>query len=203
MKKINYKNELKQFYRQSAKKIEIVDLPKMNFLMINGKGNPNKSIEFSNAVEALYAVSYSIKFSIKRSDMNIDYGVMPLEGLWWVDNMKDFDINKKEDWKWTLMIMQPEIVTNEHIKNAMEQVKKKKNPISLSKIEFKSFKEGKSVQTLHIGPFSEEGPTIEKIHTFISDNNRQIRDKHHEIYLSDTRRAKPENWKTIIRQPIQ
>ena len=203
MKKIDYKKELKHLYQPSAKKIEFVEVPKMNFLMINGKGNPNTSVEYKNAVETLYAVSYAIKFFIKKSELQTDYGVMPLEGLWWVDDMQEFDINNKDDWKWTAMIMQPEIVTEEHIEIAIDQVKKKKSLEALSKIGFVPLQEGKSVQSLYIGPFKDEGPTIEKIHTFIAKNESVLNGKHHEIYLSDIRKAKPENWKTIIRQPVK
>ncbi len=203
MKKIDYKKELKHLYKPSAKKIEFIEVPKMNFLMINGKGNPNTSIEYENAVETLYAVSYTIKFLIKKSELQTDYGVMPLEGLWWVDDMREFDINNKDNWKWAAMIMQPEIVTKKHIETAIEQVKKKKNLEALSKIEFAPFQEGKSAQTLYIGPFKDEGPIIKKIHTFIAENKSSLRGKHHEIYLSDIRKAKPENWKTIIRQPVK
>lgn len=203
MKKNDYKKELKHLYKPSAKKIEFVEVPEMNFLIINGKGNPNTSIEYKNAVQTLYAVSYAVKFLIKKGELQTDYGVMPLEGLWWVDDMREFDINNKDSWKWTAMIMQPEIVTKEHIKTAIEQVKKKKSLDALSKIEFASFQEGKCAQTLHIGPFKDEGPTIQKIHSFITENKSSLSGKHHEIYLSDIRKAKPENWKTIIRQPVK
>jgi len=203
MKKIDYKKELKHLYKPSAKKIEFVEVPKMNYLMINGKGNPNTSIAFKNAVETLYAVSYAVKFLIKKGELQTDYKVMPLEGLWWVDDMREFDINNKDNWKWTAMIMQPEIVTKKHIETAIEQVKKKKSLEELLKIEFTSFQEGKSAQTLYIGPFEDEGPTIEKIHSFITENKYSLSGKHHEIYLSDIRKAKPEIWKTIIRQPVK
>ena len=203
MKKIDYKKELKHLYRPSAKKIVALEVPKMNFLVIDGKGDPNTSVEYKQAVETLYAVSYAVKFLIKRGELQTDYGVMPLEGLWWVDDMRMFDIHKKDHWKWTAMIMQPEIVTKEYIEIAIDQVNKKKKLEALSKIEFTSFQEGKSAQTLHIGPFKDEGPTIERIHLFITESKYSLRGKHHEIYLSDIRKAKPENWKTIIRQPMK
>jgi hypothetical protein len=203
MKKIDYKKELKHLYKPSAKKIVTLEIPKMNFLAIDGKGDPNTSVEYKQAVEALYAVSYVVKFLIKRGELQTDYGVMPLEGLWWVDDMRMFDINKKENWKWTAMIMQPEIVTKEYIEIATKQVNKKKKLEALSKIEFTSFQEGKSAQTLHIGHFKDEGPTIVRIHEFITESKCSLRGKHHEIYLSDIRKAKPENWKTIIRQPMK
>ncbi|WP_297792831.1 GyrI-like domain-containing protein [uncultured Eudoraea sp.] len=201
MDKIDYKKELKHLYKPSRLKIELRDVPEMNFLMIDGIGDPNTSVAYKEAIEALYALSYTLKFMIKKGDQQIDYGVMPLEGLWWVDDMSKFDINKKEYWKWTAMIMQPEVVTNKLVTMATEAVRKKKNPIALSKIRFDSFSEGNVAQTLHIGPFSEEGPTIKRVHDFIIDNGYKLSGKHHEIYLSDIRRAAPEKWKTIIRQP--
>lgn len=203
MKKIDFKKELKNLYNPSKGKVEIVDVPEMNFLMIDGRGDPNTSRDYKEAVEALYAVSYTLKFMIKKSDLQIDYGVMPLEGLWWVDDMTRFDVDKKGDWKWTSMIMQPEYVTNELAAAACELVEKKKNPPALSKIRFESFAEGKAAQTMHIGPFSEEGPVIESIHDFIRESGAALTGRHHEIYLSDIRKAAPEKWKTVIRQPFR
>jgi hypothetical protein len=127
---------------------------------------------------------------------------MPLEGLWWVDDMTQFSIDKKDAWNWTLMILQPAVVTKELCKEAIEEVRKKKNPVALSNIRFESFSEGKAAQILYIGPFSEEGPTIEKVHTFITENGYTLSGKHHEIYLSDMRKTAPEKLKTIIRQPM-
>jgi len=203
MDKIDYKKELKHLYKPSPVKIEFRDVPKMNFLMIDGIGDPNTSLAYKEAIEALYSLSYTLKFMIKKGELGIDYSVMPLEGLWWVDDMSKFDHNKKEDWKWTALIMQPEAVTKELVAIAIEEVRKKKNPKALSKIRFEAFKEGKVAQTLHIGPFSEEGPTIKKMHDFIIDNGHNLSGKHHEIYLSDIRRAAPIKWKTIVRQPYK
>jgi hypothetical protein len=202
LKKIDYKKKLKHLYKPSAKTVEIVDVPKMNFLMIDGQGDPSTSQEYSDAIEALYALSYALKFMIRKGELEIDYGVMPLEGLWWVDDMSKFDINDKTKWEWTGMIMQPEHVTQDLVAAACEQVEKKKNPAALPKIRFEPLAEGKSAQTMHHGPFTEEGPTIERIHEFIGDSGFTMAGKHHEIYLSDIRKAAPEKWKTVIRQPI-
>jgi len=201
MEKIDYKKELKHLYRSSAKKVEVVEVPKMNFLMIDGDGGPNHPT-FQNAIEVLFPLSYTLKFMIKKSDIGIDYGVLPLEGLWWADDMSSFIKDKKDDWKWTLMIMQPELVKKEMVVKAIEEVRKKKNPVALPLVRFESFAEGKAAQIMHIGPFSEEGPTVEKLHALIGDSGSQRIGKHHEIYLSDIRRAAPEKWKTIIRQPM-
>jgi hypothetical protein len=203
MKKIDYKKELKNLYSASAKKVEIVEVARMNFLMIDGEGDPNTSPAFQEAVEALFSLSYTLKFMIKKGKEGIDYGVMPLEGLWWVDDMSQFSIEKKDNWKWTLMIMQPEYVTINLFHKAGEQVKKKKDLPALKKIRLEAFSEGKAAQIMHIGPFSEEGPTIQKIHSYILGNNHKNSGKHHEIYLSDIRKAAPEKWKTIIRQPMK
>ena len=203
MKKIDYKKKLKNFYKPSPKTVEIVDVPEMNFLMIDGQGDPNTSQEYSDVIEALYAVSYALKFMIKKGGLEIDYGVMPLESLWWVDDMSEFNINDKTNWKWIAMIMQPEHVTQDLFAVACEQIEKKKNPVALPKIRFESLREGKAAQRMHHGPFSEEGPTIERIHDFIRASGYTAVGKHHEIYLSDIRNAASEKWKTVIRQPIE
>ena len=202
MSKIDYKKELKYLYRPSAKKVEAVDVPRMNFLMIDGEGDPSTSQEFKDAIGVLYPLSYTLKFMIKKGGIGVDYGVLPLEGLWWADDMSSFVDDRREHWQWTLMIMQPELVTEEMVQEANEQVLKKKNPVSLPLVRFESFEEGKVAQIIHIGPFSEERPTVEKVHTFIEERGSQRRGKHHEIYLSDIRRTAADNLRTIIRQPM-
>jgi hypothetical protein len=202
MDKIDYKKEFKHLYRPSSRKVEVVEVPKWNYLMIDGEGDPNTSQSFRDAIEVLYPLSYTLKFMIKKGEIGVDYGVLPLEGLWWADDMSSFSEGDKDKWKWTLMIMQPDLVTEELVHEAIEQVKTKKNPLALPLVRFESFTEGRAAQIMHIGPFSEEGPTIEKVHSFIEENGSQRRGKHHEIYLSDIRRAAPEKWKTIVRQPM-
>jgi hypothetical protein len=202
MDKVDYKKEYKEFYRPSEKEVTTVSVPAFNFLMIDGQGNPNTSEAYKEAIEALYAVSYTIKFAIKKGANGLDYGVLPLESLWWVDDMREFDENKKEEWKWTAMILQPPIISDELVAECMKVVQKKKNPPALSKMRFEKFTEGKAAQLMHVGPFSEEGPNIRKVHEYIISKGHQLHGKHHEIYLSDIRRAAPEKWKTIIRQPF-
>ncbi len=201
MEVVDLKKELKPLYQPSAKEVVVVDVPAMNFLMVDGQGDPNASQPFSDAIEALFSVAYTVKFMIKKGALAIDYGVMPLEGLWWADDMTKFSQEDKSNWKWTVMIMQPSFVTREIIEDAIVEVKKKKNPSSLSSVRFETFSEGRSAQIMHIGPFSEEGPTILKVHQFI-DTVSHRRGKHHEIYMSDIRRAHPSKWKTIVRQPM-
>ena len=201
MPNIDYKKQLKEFYRASAKTAAEVTIPEMNFLMVDGKGEPG-SPDYSAAVEALYKVSYTVKFTIRKLQGGLDYGVMPLEGLWWADDMSDFVRGEKSNWIWTMMIMQPELVTEELIQAAIDQVKTKKSLTAMDKLRFENFCEGRCAQILHVGPFSDEGPTIQRLHSFINESGHEIAGKHHEIYLTDIRRAAPENWKTIIRQPM-
>lgn len=201
MTTLDFKRELKTLYAPSRKIVEEVIVPPMNFLMIDGEGDPNTSTTYKDAVEALFSVSYKVKFGIKRRS-GVDYAVMPLEGLWWADDLSVFERREKRSWKWTMMIMQPPMVTAEAIRTGIEIVKEAKALASLDGLRFEPFEEGHCAQMLHIGPFSEEGPTIERIHAHIRERG-ELRGKHHEIYLSDVRRAAPEKWKTIIRQPMR
>lgn len=202
MQKIDLKKELKHLYQPSTKEVVQVEVPTFQFLMVDGEGDPNTSQEYAQAVEALFAVSYTAKFMVKKGAQGIDYAVMPLEGLWWADDMSVFIANDKSRWKWTMMIMQPHFVATEVIQAAISEVKRKKALPAVGKLRLEAFSEGNCAQVLHIGPFSEEGPTIERLHSFI--DARTGRDgKHHEIYLSDIRRADPAKWKTIIRHLIK
>lgn len=197
---LDYKKELKQLYNISGNEAVIVDVPPMNFLMVNGAGNPNSTQEFQEAVEVLYGVSYALKFHVKKAGLT-NYVVMPLEGLWWTGNT-EFDLEDKGKWKWTLMIMQPDIVTEELLNEVTGEIRKKKNNHLLSKISFENFHEGLSAQLMHIGPYNTEGPDVAKLHSFIMDRGYLLSGKHHEIYLSDPRRVKPDKLRTLIRQPI-
>lgn len=201
MKKIDLKKELKHLYQPSAKEVARVDVPAMNFLMIDGAGDPNTSPSYQEAVEALFSVAYAIKFKVKKT-LAIDYGVLPLEGLWWADDMAKFSVDDKSGWKWTMMIMQPEFVSAALVRDTISEVKKKKDLPALGKLRFEPFSEGKAAQILHIGPFTAEGPTVARVHAFIAVNGK-LSGKHHEIYLSDIRKADPAKWKTVIRQPLR
>lgn len=202
MEKVDFKKELKHLYGASVKEPTIVDVPRMNFLMVDGFGDPNMQ-EFQEAIETLYTVSYALKFMIKKGEQAVDYGVLPLEGLFWVDDMSQFSEDNKEAWKWTLMIMQPEYVTGELFNSAVEEVSKKKNPPALPKLRFEGFHEGVTVQLMHIGPYSAEKQNIERLHRFIGEKGHELRGKHHEIYLTDPRRMSPEKMRTILRQPVK
>ncbi|MCI0513561.1 GyrI-like domain-containing protein [candidate division KSB1 bacterium] len=203
MQKIDYKKALKNLYNPGKKAVEIVEVPPMNFLMLDGMGDPNQAPEFQHAVEALFRLAYTLKFMVKKGEHAVDYAVMPLEGLWWLDDMSQFSMLDKSNWQWTLMIQQPQYVTAVLVEKAREEVQRKKSPVALAKIRFESFTEGKAAQIMHLGPFSAEGPTVEKLHRFIEEIGAQRHGKHHEIYLSDIRKGDPAKWKTVIRQPIQ
>ena len=201
MEKIDFKKELKHLYQPPISKVIEVNVPVMNFLMVDGEGDPNNSQEYAEAVEVLFQVSYALKFVVKKSDLAIDYGVMPLEGLWWADDMTTFSVEDKASWKWTMMIMQPAFVTEEMVNKTIRDVEKKKKPAAISKLRFEAYAEGKAAQIMHIGPFSEEGPNVAKVHAYIAEHG-QLSGKHHEIYLSDIQKADPAKWKTVIRQPF-
>ncbi|MGD6806213.1 MAG: GyrI-like domain-containing protein [Candidatus Bathyarchaeia archaeon] len=200
MEKIDFKKELKNLYSPSAKEVSFVEVPDMNFIMIDGEGAPAGQ-QYTDAVQTLYPVAYALKFIVKKAK-GVDYGVMPLEGLWWMDDMTQFSTERKDEWKWTAMIMQPKYVTQADFKAALEQVKKKNLP-ALGKVRFELFHEGKAAQIMHIGPYSAEAPNVQKIHDAIKAAGHQLAGKHHEIYLGDPRKTAPEKLKTVLRQPIK
>jgi len=174
MSKIDFKKELKHLYRPSAKLFEVIDVPEMNFLMIDGHGNPNTAQAYGEAVEALYAVAYKLKFMSKKG-LDNDYVVPPLEGLWWAQDMDAFITAKKDDWDWTMMIMQPEWITPEMFDKGCELIKKAKNPPALSKMRLQSYHEGLSIQIMHLGSYDDEASTLAKLHNdFIPENNYAI-----------------------------
>ena len=197
----DFKIDLKGLYSPSTREVSVVNVPPMNFIMIDGHGDPNISPAYAEAVQALYGVAYAIKFKVKRGG-GTDYSVMPLEGLWWVPNMADFTPNDKSAWDWTMMIAQPDFVTPELVSEAQEDTRKKKNLAALGKLRSEIFHEGLSAQIMYVGPYSAEGQTIARLHEYIHENGYRIAGKHHEIYLGDPRRTAPEKLRTIVRQPI-
>lgn len=203
--KVDFKKILKELYQPNSKEVVLVEIPEMQFLMIDGMGSPGDSKEYINALGVLYPVTFKAKFLSKASGK--DYVVPPLEGLWWADNMDDFTDGNRDKWKWTMMIMQPDWITQEIINEAIELTNEKKLdlPELLLELKLEKYLEGKAAQIMHIGPYSEEGPTIAKIHNFIKKNGGNFeghKHKHHEIYLSDPRKANPARMKTVIRQPF-
>jgi hypothetical protein len=203
MTKIDFKKELGPLYSASANQPRSVEVAPLNYLMVDGIGNPNTSGTYADAVEALFSLAYTIKFAIRNGSRQVSYAVMPLEGLWWMDDMREFSVARKDEWKWTMMIMQPALVTGKDVEECRGSLASRKTLRALGKVRFEAFHEGEAAQILHTGPFSEEGPTIERLHAFIEANGYSLAGKHHEIYLSDIRRAAPAKWKTIIRQPMR
>ena len=202
MEKIDLKKELKHLYQPSAKEVVQVEVPAFRYLMVDGQGDPNTSPAYAEAIEALFAVSYTAKFMVKKGPQAIDYAFMPLEGLWWADDMSAFASKDKSQWKWIMMVMQPDFVADSTINAALAEVRKKKALPGVERLRLEPLAEGRCGQILHIGPFSDEGPTIERLHAFIDARTGRT-GKHHEIYLSDIRRADPKKWKTVLRQPMQ
>jgi len=202
MKKIDFKKEYGELYFPSAKEAVIVDVPPMNFVTVSGTGNPNDNPAFQQSFEALYGVSYTLRFGLKKQSV-AEYRVGPLEALWWTDEAGGFSIESKEDWKWTVMVMQPDVVTRTHFDNAVAQVREKRNPVALPKVRFERFDEGLSAQVMHLGPYATEKPTIERLHHYIKEHEYKLHGKHHEIYLGDPRRSAPEKLKTVLRQPMR
>ena len=201
MPNIDLKKALKHLYQPSARDVVRVDVPAFRFLMIDGAGDPNTSPHYARAVEALFSVSYAAKFMVKKSPSGVDYAVMPLEGLWWSDDMASFVANDRAKWRWTMMIHQPSYADDAVLHAAMADVKRRKGLAAVDLLRLETFAEGPCAQTLQVGPFTEEGPTIQRVHDFIEERGA-LAGKHHEIYLSDIRRADPSRWKTIIRQPM-
>jgi hypothetical protein len=203
MEKLDLKKQWKHLYQPPPNEITTVTVPPLTYLMVDGEGDPNKSKAFELAVEALYSLSYTLKFSLKKSPRAIDYGVMPLEGLWWADDPRVFFQTDKSTWKWTAMILQPQFISRANVAAAFDEVRKKKNPAAIDRVHFETLDEGESVQTLYLGPFSEEGPIIQGMHDMIHAAGKKLYGKHHEIYLSDPRRTAPSKLRTILRQPMR
>lgn len=201
MAKIDLKLDLKTLYQASARAVVEVDVPPLTYLMVDGMGDPNTSPAYAQAVEALFAVSYAAKFLVKKGPQALDYAVMPLEGLWWADDMAAFLGSDRSQWQWTMMILQPDFVSAATIDYAKSETQKKKNLPAIDRLRLETFEEGHCAQVLHVGPFSQEGPTIQRLHDFIQGRSSRI-GKHHEIYLSDIRKAAPDKWQTILRQPM-
>ena len=208
MQKLDLRKDLKRFYAPSAKKVEIIQVPRFQFVMIDGAiepgQGPSTSAGFAQTVEAMYGIAYTLKFAAKqRKDDPVDYPVMALEGLWWVED-GNFDISVPDNWHYTLMILQPDLITAEMFADALAQLRKKRGDSpALSKLRLEPFEEGLCVQVMHIGPYASEPATVERMRAFAFENGYRMRDKHHEIYLGDPRRADPSKLKTVLRHPIE
>jgi hypothetical protein len=212
MEKLDLKKELKAYYQPSAKKPEIIQIPRFQFIMLDGAiepgMEPGNSPAFQEAVGALYGISYTLKFMLKqRAENPIDYSVMALEGLWWVED-DEFDIRRKDNWKWTVMILQPQVITPALFQEGLQQLRKKRgDQPAFSRLRLENFEEGLCVQLMHIGPYVTEPASVDLMHAYASQQSYLpcLGDggKHHEIYLSDPRKAAPKKMKTVLRHPIK
>lgn len=200
--KVDLKKSLDS-YRAKRGEFRFLDVPEMRYLMVDGHGDPNSSKLFSDALEALYPVAYKVKFASKI-ELGRDYVVPPLEALWWADDAAVFTTERdKSQWSWTVMLMVPEWVTEEMVAAAIEQVSTKQRPARLDDVRLETLREGRCVQTLHIGSFDDEGPILQQMHEqVIPERGFRMTGVHHEIYLSDFRRVETAKLRTILRQPV-
>lgn len=200
--KVDFKKSLRHLYAPSAKDFVLVEVPEMQFLRIDGIGDPSTAQTYADAVAWLYGVSYPIKFASK-TELGRDYVVPPLEGLWWADDMKAFASGDRNSWRWTMMIMQPDWIDTSLFEVGLESAGQKLGDPPET-LRFEAFAEGLSAQILHVGPYADEAPTIARLHNvFIPDSGLVENGHHHEIYLSDPRKTAPEKLKTILRQPVR
>lgn len=207
--KIDFKRTL-EHYRASRGTFRILDVPAQRYLMIDGHGDPNTSPEFAEALAALYPVAYTLKFASKQ-ELGRDYVVPPLEGLWWAEDMDAFTTARDtSQWDWTMMLLVPDWIEAPLVAEAVARAGAKgrssaeRRPARLDDVRLERLEEGRCVQTLHVGPFEEEGPVLAQMHhTFIPDNGLRMTGTHHEVYFSDLRRTAPEKLRTLLRQPVE
>ena len=203
--KLDLRKQLKYLYEPPSKQVVEVDVPAMNFIMLDGTGDPNTATSYQEAIGALYGLAYTLKFVSKKA--GLDYPVMPLEGLWWMEKMGkghggfDFEADKSL-WLWTMMIMLPDQVSPAEVEASRRELGRKKDPPALDLVRLERFEEGLAAQVMHIGPYAAERPAIERVHAFIAERGCEPRGKHHEIYLGDPRRTAPEKLRTVVRQPM-
>jgi len=196
-------SEREQLYR-ATRQPEFVQVPEMAFVLVDGAGDPNTSKAFTDAIQALYSVSYTLKFDLKKAT-GLVYRVGPIEALWWAEDSAELPIGRKDDWHWTALIAQPDEVTKDRFDHACTDAGRKRELPALRRIRLDRFEEGFAAQIMHIGPYAAEAPTIAKLHAFIGEHGYTFdgrQQKHHEIYVGDPRRSAPEKLRTIIRQPV-
>lgn len=201
MDSYDIKKHHRELYAPRPGDVTIVDVPEFSYLMVDGEGDPNTVRTYREAVEALYNISYGVRLAAKR-DLGRVHVVAPLEGLWRSPDPTDFTARRKGEWQWTMMIHQPEWITQDMVDAAnTASAEKKPNP-ALSLLRFETYTEGRAVQALHVGPYDAEGPLIARMHEHAHANGHTLRGKHHEIYLSDPRKVAPAKLKTVLRQPV-
>jgi hypothetical protein len=206
VKRLNLRQQWKHLYSPAARQAQLVEVPELSFLMLDGQlepgRKPGESPAFQQAFQALYGAAFTLKFMSKRRARDpVDFNIMALEGLWWAQG--EFDLRQPGDWCWTLLLLLPDHITSEMLATAQSQLRAKKDNPALDRLRLERFEEGLCVQIMHVGPYADEPATLDRLHSFAWDGGYALRGKHHEIYLGDPRRAKPERLKTILRQPIE
>ncbi|TCP46785.1 hypothetical protein EV191_11361 [Tamaricihabitans halophyticus] len=203
MDKYDIKKAHKELYAPPSKDFTVIDVPEFQYLAIDGRGNPNTAATYTNAVEALYGVAYTLKFASKKT-LGRDFVVAPLEGLWRADDPTVFHSRRKDQWEWTMLLSQPDWITEDMVRTAIDNARAKKDNPALDNVQLRTITEGTCVQILHIGSYDEETPTLDRLHnSYLPDNGLTFNGDHHEIYLSDPRRTAPAKLKTILRQPVR
>lgn len=200
---IDFKKQFKAYYSPQLGKPEIITIPKMQFVMADGRGDPNNSQRFQDVIGALYSVVYGLKFTRKKAGLVPDFTIGVLEGLWWTASGKLFDAGRKKDWLWTVMIWVPDFITAENVHEQIEALKIKKPNPALAGLRLEVFDEGTVVQIMHIGPYDKERANIDLMHRYAKQKGYVQSGKHHEIYLGDPRRTAPEKLRTILRHPVR
>ena len=200
--KYDVKKALRELY-SPGRKFALVTVPRQRFLAVDGHGNPNTSPDYAAAVQALYAVAYSLKFAAKRS-LGQDSVVAPLEGLWRAENPEVFVQGNKDSWEWTMLISQPDWISEGMALETAAEIRAKKDLGAASRIRWLELEEGLCVQVMHTGSYDDEAPVLARLHhDFMPANHLAFNGDHHEIYLSDPRRTAPEKLKTVLRQPVR
>lgn len=207
MSKLDLKKKYKHLYLPSAKEASLVEVPDFQFAMVDGRIEPGETPEtseaFHQAMQALYGLAYTLKFTSKlRPENPVDYTVMALEGLWWTDSGR-FDFQRDQPWLWTMMIMQPDHIDRDMFDAAVVQVREKHRNPALDRVRFERFEEGLAIQIMHLGPYADEPYSLARMAAYAEEMGYTYCGKHHEIYLGDPRRARPENLRTVLRQPVE
>ncbi|MEV0460334.1 GyrI-like domain-containing protein [Catellatospora methionotrophica] len=201
--KYDVKKARRDLYAAPSKDFTEVDVPELRYLAVDGEGDPNTSPAYTEAVEALFTVAYTLRFASKKT-LDRDFVVGPLEGLWRADDPSVFITRDKASWAWTMLISQPDWITEEMVRAAVAEAARKKGGPALAAVGLRTLAEGRSVQILHIGSYDDEGPTLDRLHRgYLPEHGLTFNGDHHEIYLSDPRRTEPAKLKTILRQPVR
>jgi hypothetical protein len=206
MSPLDLVKSLHPLYAPPKGRCVIVEVPELAFLRIDGRGDPNASEAYQDAIQALYSAAYTLKFTLKKADEARNFKVAPLEGLWWADEATptmDELQRDRDSWNWTMMIAVPDSVTADEVDRALEAAARKRELPAAALLRLERFEEGLAAQTMHVGPYSEEAPTIERLHEWVEAQGYELRGRHHEIYLGDPRRTAPERLKTVLRHPVR